>query len=281
VTEQSSGPPPRLVDLPGAAGDCVRDALATRERPCAVPRFTALQERRTRRARRHALLSIAAVVALGAFGARALHQPEPVLSVSAEPVALAPASVVAPPPSAPPSAAPKTEQRAAVVEAPQKVPHRPKTPVVALAPAPVAAPTTAPSAATMPTVAELNGGAKGCAELARGGAPQDAIDCYARLASGSGVTAELAMFEQARLAGKVLRQPARALMILDQYRERFPRGSLRAEVMLARIDWLLGAGNKAGALVAVDEALASGLLKERSAELERLRSSLEASAGAR
>jgi len=78
----------------------------------------------------------------------------------------------------------------------------------------------------------------------------------------------------------VLRQPARALMILDQYRDRFPKGSLRAEVMLARIDWLLGTGNKAGALVAVDEALASGLLKERSAELERLRSSLE-SAGTR
>lgn len=277
MTEQPPGPPTRLLDLPGAAGDCVRDALATRDQSCPVPRFTTLQDRRTRRVQRHALLSLAAVVALGLFGARALHQPEPALSVSAEPVVVAPPSVVAPTPSA----VPKTEQRAAVVEAPKKVPHRSKAHVVALAPVPVASPTPPPSAATMPTVAELNGGAKGCAELARGGAAQDAIDCYARLASGTGVTAELAMFEQARLAGKVLRQPARALMILDQYRERFPKGSLRAEVMLARIDWLLGAGNKAGALLAVDEALASGLLKERGAELERLRSSLEASAGTR
>jgi hypothetical protein len=88
------------------------------------------------------------------------------------------------------------------------------------------------------------------------------------------MTAELALFEQARLEGKALRRPDRALKTLDAYRARFPSGSLRPEVMLARIDWLLRSGQRAQAGQAVEEALASGLLRERTAELERLRGSL-------
>jgi hypothetical protein len=126
----------------------------------------------------------------------------------------------------------------------------------------------------MPTPAELPGGAKACAELARSGAVEPAIGCYEGLARGSGVTAELALFEQARLAGKALRQPSRALALLDDYRQRFPSGSLRAEAMLAAIEWSLAAGDKARARAGVEEALASGLLEERRAELERLRATL-------
>ena len=90
------------------------------------------------------------------------------------------------------------------------------------------------------------------------------------------MTAELALFERARLEGKALRRPDRALQTLETYRARFPNGSLRPEVMLARIDWLVRSGEQAQALLAVDEALASGLLRERTAELERLRDSLTA-----
>ena len=89
------------------------------------------------------------------------------------------------------------------------------------------------------------------------------------------MVAELALFEQARLEGKVLRRPDRALLRLEAYRQRFPQGSLRAEVMLARLDWLLASGDRAGARRAVQEALDSGLLHERSAELQRLRATLE------
>jgi len=122
-----------------------------------------------------------------------------------------------------------------------------------------------------------SGGARACADLARRGQAADALTCYGALSSGSGMTAELALFEQARLEGKALRHPERALEILDSYRRRFPTGSLRAEVMLARIDWLLTTGEHARARESVDEALASGLLRERTAELERLRASLAAS----
>ncbi len=55
---------------------------------------------------------------------------------------------------------------------------------------------------------------------------------------------------------------------------RFPNGSLRGEAMLAQIDWLLAAGDTAQALKVVDEALGSGLLRARTAELERLRATL-------
>jgi hypothetical protein len=44
--------------------------------------------------------------------------------------------------------------------------------------------------------------------------------------------------------------------------------------MLAQIDWLLAASDRSRALRVVDEALASGLLRERAAELTRLRSTL-------
>ena len=70
------------------------------------------------------------------------------------------------------------------------------------------------------------------------------------------MSAELALFERARLEGKALRRPDRALLTLDDYRRRFPNGSLRAEVLLAQIDWLLASGNSGRALQVVDEALA-------------------------
>jgi hypothetical protein len=64
------------------------------------------------------------------------------------------------------------------------------------------------------------------------------------------------------------------VQVLERYRQRFPNGSLRGEVMLAQIGWLLAAGDDERARALVDEALASGLLRERTAELEQLREKL-------
>jgi hypothetical protein len=132
----------------------------------------------------------------------------------------------------------------------------------------------APPAAQADDTATL-GGAKTCAALARTGAAEEAITCYEKLAGGSGISAELALFEQARLAGKVLNRPDRALLTLQSYRQRFPQGALRAEVMLAQIDWLLTSGQSAQALAVIDEALSSGLVSERAAELEQVRARLQ------
>lgn len=266
-------PPPRLVESPGAAGECLRQALAEEEQR-RLPRFAALQERRARRSKRQvAVLFIAAAAAIP-VGLRVLQRPEPQVIVRAEPVpARAPsaAASLVPLPIAPHE---EHQEQQALQPSPSKVASQRAVhgkPRVAVAPQPAPAPRVE---AAPPRAADPNGGAKACAELARNGAAEQAMACYDKLANGSGVIAELALFEQARLAGKVLRQPARALATLDGYKQRFPNGSLRAEVMLARIDWLLGAGDKQRALQAVDDALASGLLRERTAELERLRSSL-------
>lgn len=271
------GAPRRLAESPGTAGDVLRQALTEPVPSEPLPRFTQLQERRLGRSRRQtAALVLAGAFAL-ALSVRALRPAEPPpLTVRAEPVASPPESV--------PSAAPQSP----VEEGPVRLlaPGKPltarsatnKSSRAASASAAQSADAPAPVAAAMPAPGELHGSAKACAELARGGAVEEAIGCYEALSSGAGVTAELALFEQARLAGKALRQPARALALLDTYRQRFPNGSLRGEAMLARIEWSLAAGDSKRAREGVEEALASGLLGERRAELERLRATLDSDA---
>lgn len=271
-------PPPRLMDAPGAAGDCVRGALSERS-VAPLPAFEALRERRFRRTAERWTLAFAAVV-LAVPAAVWFSSPriQPPLRVSAEPVQPATRA------SASPSVSGRAERESAPAPSSQQALPKLRPPnKLRLGPAqPAELPPSLGSASVMPSVlpnvaaAAPPASAKSCVELARAGAAEDAIACYERLAQGSGVTAELALFEQARLSGKVLRQPARALATLEDYRRRFPNGSLRAEVMLARIDWLMGAGDRKGALAAIDEALGSGLLRERTSELERVRATLSA-----
>lgn len=264
-------PPPRLAESAGAAGDLVRRALSEQAPADSLPRFTQLQARRAARARRHTAVVLAAAALALVVGVRSWRSSEPPLVVRAEP---------APPTTA--SAASATVSATVAVDeppppSPSRAPSRrdvvskPRAPIGG--PSPRAEAEAAAPVKDVPVTSEPVGSAKACAELARGDA-EAAIGCYAKLATGSGVTAELAFFEQARLAGKALRQPARALALLDQYRERFPSGSLRAEATLARIEWSLTVGDKARARAEVDEALGSGLLTERRAELERLRATL-------
>jgi hypothetical protein len=260
--------PPRLMESLGIAGDCVRRALAEPEPSRPLPRFAALQELRARRGQRQVLLGLVALASAMLLGVRWLPKAEPTPSLRAEPLPLLaerhePPVVALPIESA--SAAPEQKQQST----PKPSLRKPRAPVVPHQPPPPATAATGPS---MPAM----GGARACAELARGGEPERAMTCYEGLAEGRGVSAELALFEQARLAGRVLRKPDRALALLDQHRTRFPNGSLRAEVMLARIDWLLSSGDRTSARAAVDEALGSGVLSERAGELERLRTTLAA-----
>lgn len=275
--------PPRLLQTHGPAGDCVREVLSQDEPTRSPPRFSELQERRLRRVQRQRGLGLLAL-AVALVGVRAVYREEP-LSIRAElgvspkgqaPAALDPAlpgrlpvePELAAPPAFKPEGPAAVPLKMAVPRASSSVrvradqPNRPS----------------ADGAAIGVSEAAGGGGAKACAQLAREGASEQALACYAKLANGVGMTAELALFEQARLEGKAMRRPERALLTLDDYRRRFPNGSLRAEVLLAQIDWLLAAGNPARALQVVDEALASGLLRERAAELTRLRGTLAAPA---
>jgi hypothetical protein len=260
--------PRRFVDVSGRPGQLLRRVLAEQELGQALPRFVDVRERGARRSRlrRLAVLLTTSLLASLVVGllqrdaeapairpelvsARARHD----VSSAAVLVAQQPdgaSHAPQPPPAKPGLDKPKPRAASAV--------HRER-------------PRAAPAARE---TGELTG-AKACAEIARGGAAEEAIACYEKLASGSGVSAELALFEQARLAGKMLDQPERALLTLQRYRERFPHGALRAEVMLAQIDWLVTSGQSSRALALVDEALRSGLLQERATELEQARSRLQ------
>jgi hypothetical protein len=276
--------PPRFVDASGPTGQLLRQVLAEQELHQALPRFIDLRERRSRRLRLRRAAAALMTTLLAALAAWALHSPgeAPVIRAEharavQEPVP--PAALAAERPLASPaSSAPAPSVRAAAVASSDK--PKPRAARAALAPLGAVAsaqPPTAPPSTVAPpasAAAELTG-AKVCAGIARSGAAERAIACYEGVARGSGISAELALFEQARLAGKVLNQPDRALRTLQNHRERFPRGALRAEVMLAQIDWLVTSGQSSRALALVDEALRSGLLRERTAELERVRARLE------
>jgi hypothetical protein len=254
----------------------LREALSQPELAARLPRFAELRERRLRRLRQQRALSLLTLAAVALLGLRFISQDEQLPVIRAElaahsdakrPAATAavPSAQLSPAPLVVPTTSAATPSTAtALLET--KVKPRARTRA-----------TRQPALAQAPRLPEQpNGGAKACAQLARDGAAQRALECYRELGSGTGMIAELALFEQARVEGKLLRQPQRALLTLEGYRRRFPHGSLRGEVMLAQIDWLLATGDDARARELVDDALASGLLHERSAELERLRARLGA-----
>jgi hypothetical protein len=287
-------PPPRLVEAGGLAGDCLRQALKepTVERP--LPPLAALRERRERRAQSRAAAFALSVLLVGSGLAGLLRQSDKAVSIRAEEVTVTPSRANVDAKSQPSTSAvalpvvPSTSTAASTSTSRPRTSLQPRTgtleqrrPAATITPAVSAAeqttpavPAPEPAATPAVTTPEQAVTARACAELARSGDAESARGCYQKLGNGNGISAELGLFEQARIEGKVLRQPARALQTLELYRRRFPAGSLRAEVMLAQIDWLLATGDAARARALVEEALGSGLLRERTAELERLRARL-------
>jgi len=296
--------PPRLLDLPGPAGECLRQALAESRPHPGISSFEVLRQRRQRRVRQRQALVLALCTATGVAASWLIGRPEKTASPIAAEV-VQPGSVrqrphaaevvtgktnvtkiassTPPPPKRSAGPSPRTAERTPASTPPVSMEmhqtpaddfHRapPKTPdrTASIHDEPDRSATATPQ----PNDTSTPGSAKTCAELARGGASEQAMACYEQLALGNGITAELALFEQARLAGKMLHRPELALTILERCRARFPQGSLKGEVMLAMIDGLLALGDKARALDEVDRALASGLVRERRAELIRLRETL-------
>jgi hypothetical protein len=86
-----------------------------------------------------------------------------------------------------------------------------------------------PAATPPPTEAE-------CRRWAMSGKNERAQDCFRALArTASGVEAEVALYEAARLAAEPLHEPARALALLEEHATRFPASALRGEVAWLRI----------------------------------------------
>ena len=110
-----------------------------------------------------------------------------------------------------------------------------------------------------------------CLSLARRGQTRDAEACFLKRAEGSGLGAEMALYEVARLRRDVLADAPGALSALAEYRRRFPTGSLRREADMSQLELLLQLGRSDEALKQSDELLSSSSSGERAAELHLLR----------
>jgi tetratricopeptide (TPR) repeat protein len=113
-----------------------------------------------------------------------------------------------------------------------------------------------------------------CLAFARGGDPQAAAACFNERASGSGLSAQVALYELSRLERDALGKPAQALSTLDRYLERFPSGSLNGEARFSRLELLARLGRTQEALEASRAFLSSSFGVERAAEVHLLRGNL-------
>jgi len=113
-----------------------------------------------------------------------------------------------------------------------------------------------------------------CAKLAKDAKYADAVGCYGRIAGGSSMSAELALYEKARIEAKALGQSSVALRTLDEHQRRFPSGVLSTEVELTRIELLSQLGRRGEALAAIERGLQSALGRERGGDLQVLRADL-------
>lgn len=110
-----------------------------------------------------------------------------------------------------------------------------------------------------------------CRQLAKSNR-SEAIACYRPLVSGAGLSAELALYELARISSKPLDR-------YDEYLARFPAGSLEREVRLNRLQLLYRSGRTTAALAESARIVARFPTFERLAEVQMIRGDLFMSQG--
>jgi hypothetical protein len=88
------------------------------------------------------------------------------------------------------------------------------------------------------------------------------------------MSAELALYEKARLESRVLGDQSVALGTLEEHRRRFPSGVLGTEAGLTRIELLVRLGRATEALEAISTAMDGRLGKERGGDLHAMRGDL-------
>ena len=118
-----------------------------------------------------------------------------------------------------------------------------------------------------------------CAVMVRKGQLEQAADCYGRIAQGSSMDAEVALYEKARLESRALGRGGAALATLDEHARRFPAGVLSTEAGLTRIELLTRLGRNDEALRAIETALAGPIGKERGGDLYALRGQILSNRG--
>jgi len=110
-----------------------------------------------------------------------------------------------------------------------------------------------------------------CRKLAKEGEVERAVDCFRALARGSGLEAEVASYEAAKLSAESLRDAPRALRMLDEHNARFSAGALRVEARWLRVQSLERAGRSDEALSESEALLAAPEGRTLSSDLHWLR----------
>ncbi len=236
--------PRRLIEGDDAVAQVLRAELE-RDDDARIVDFNAL---RARRARRQAQSQrwVAAAVVLGAAGLFAsLIQPQRELSITAETL-----------PELPQATAQGAERHD--VERPASSPTAPLH-APSEVPAPESAKKQSSVAATKKTVPD---GSRvqaptdtDCRDVVRSSGYAAGVRCYGDKAEhASGVGAEVAWIERARLESRALGRPNEALETLSTYERRFPSGTLATEARLTKIELLAAVGRREEALRAIDDA---------------------------
>jgi hypothetical protein len=111
-----------------------------------------------------------------------------------------------------------------------------------------------------------------CRKRSQEGKIERAEDCFRALArASSGVGAEVALYEAARLSAEALHEPLRALTLLDEHAKRFPGSALRGEVAWLTIRSLAHVGHFDAALQESEKLLGSSEGRALAEELHLLR----------
>jgi len=263
MTKVSGVEPPRLASRDDRAGRLLREAeQAFRAQLQPDRAWKRFQVRRQRRwFARFAVLAAAAAGAVVFARHRLERAPiEPPTLVAERVPATAPSSVLAPrtapvdrriPP--PPSAVALTPSSSRV---PAALSHSSRG---AVAPLPAEAPPAEPlTEATC----------RGWVSQTR---TERAVDCYLAIARETGLGAEVALYEAARLSAEALGNAPRALTLLEQHRARFPNSVLRVEVEWLQIRSLERAGRPDEALSASEALLDSAVGRALAPKLHLLR----------
>lgn len=259
--EEGSRPvvaPRRLVEGDDAVARILRAELE-REDDVGVVDFEVLRARRAR-SQVHTQRWLVAALALGTVGLFfSLREPHRELSITAETLPEGPrptaheGHAVADPPATSPEEAPRvpvqvTARETATKENPRTTPRK-SDPLAARAQA-------TPNDTDCRAVIRSNGYEAGAR-------------CYGDKAENTtGVGAEVAWIERARLESRALGRPNEALETLAAYERRFPNGTFTTEARLTRIELLAAVGRREEALRSIGEA--APLIPERAGSLHLL-----------
>ncbi len=225
--------PVRLIDMDDDVGRLLREEASRHPGPS--PTFAGLRAARRRsQTRRSFALALAVLAPVVVLALRPAGAPTEIVAESILPIE----------PAEGPTERPQAlEKAASFIEAPSEA--EPRVAEVR------AHPQVVPTDVSPPRSSSKSGdpgaavpSALDCSSLSRKGRFDEALSCLERASRTSGMGAELALLESARLRRHVTGDVSAALADLERYEREFPSGALRREAGLLKLEVLRQLGKK-------------------------------------